>query len=61
VLFRSSGKHWENTLPGLADFYMVGVWDSLTGALFMNALSGKKAMKKICKEDGKKFLAKLRT
>ncbi len=45
----------ENTLPGLANFYMVGAWTTSLGATFMNAFSGKKAIQAVCKEDGKKF------
>ncbi len=54
----SSSKHWENTLPGLANFYFVGVWSSMMGALFMNALSGKKMIQTICRQDGKRFIAR---
>jgi len=48
-------KKGRNTLPGLDNFYMVGIWVTATGALFSNALSGKTAIKDICKRDGKKF------
>ncbi len=48
-------KKLENTLPGLANFYMAGAWTTSLGATFMNALSGKKAVQAICKADGKKF------
>jgi len=43
-------------LPGLSNFYFVGAWATSTGALFSNANSGKKVIKAICPEDGKKFL-----
>ncbi len=46
----------ENTLPGLANFYMVGAWTTSLGATFMNALSGKKAIQTICKMDGRKLV-----
>lgn len=48
----------ENTLPGLANFYMAGMWTTSAGATFMNALSGKKAIQAICQADGKKFTTK---
>ena len=48
-------KKGRNTLPRLDNFYMVGIWVTATGALFSNALSGKTAIKDICKGDGKKF------
>ncbi|OPX87151.1 MAG: Phytoene desaturase (lycopene-forming) [Pelotomaculum sp. PtaB.Bin104] len=47
----------ESTLPGLANFHLVGVWVTSAGALFMNALSGKKIIQSICKNDGKSFIA----
>ncbi|QOX62675.1 NAD(P)/FAD-dependent oxidoreductase [Anoxybacterium hadale] len=43
------------TVPGLKNFYFTGIWTTGAGALFLNALSGKKAIKKICKENGMKF------
>jgi hypothetical protein len=45
----------ETTLPGLANFHLVGAWVTSTGALFANVLSGRTVIKKICKSDGKKF------
>jgi hypothetical protein len=30
------------TLPGLKNFYFAGVWASMAGSLFSNALSGKR-------------------
>ncbi len=50
----------ENTLPGLANFYMVGAWTTSLGATFMNALSGKRAIQTICNVDGKKFAASVK-
>jgi hypothetical protein len=47
----------QNTLPGLEGFYMAGVWVTAAGALFSNALSGRRAIKDICKTDGKRFAA----
>jgi phytoene dehydrogenase-like protein len=46
------------TLPGLSDFYFVGVWASMAPSLFGNALSGRKVIQRLCKNDGRKFLAK---
>lgn len=50
-----TGAGGDMTLPGLDGFYFVGVWASLAGSLFGNALSGKRAVKALCKLDGKKF------
>jgi len=44
-----------NTLPGLAGFYMVGVWVSSTGALFANAATGKRVIRELCKQDKRRF------
>jgi phytoene dehydrogenase-like protein len=52
----SSGKNYEATLPGLSNFYMVGAWATMIGALFMNSMSGKKIINTICKQDKKKFV-----
>lgn len=49
------GRGQETTLPGLANFHLVGVWVTSTGALFANALSGRTLIKTICKNNGKKF------
>ena len=48
------GKYFS-TLPGLEDFYMVGVWATMGGALFFNALSGRKLVSYLCKQDGRRF------
>lgn len=48
-------KKMDNTLPGLTGFYFVGAWATSAGALFVNALSGKRRISAICKKDGKKF------
>lgn len=53
VLF---GGGSETMLPGLSNFYFAGVWATSAGATFINALSGKKIIQKICKMDGKKFI-----
>lgn len=43
------------TLPGLDSFYMVGMWATMGGALFINALSGRKLVRHLCEQDGKRF------
>lgn len=50
-----SGAGGGLTLPGLDGFYFVGVWASLAGSLFGNALSGRRAIKALCERAGKKF------
>jgi phytoene dehydrogenase-like protein len=45
----------DMTLPGLDNFYFVRVWATSAGALFLNALSGKKAIKRLCKKEHQKF------
>jgi len=45
------------TLPGLADFYQVGAWATEAGALFSNALSGRKTIAHLRKQHGKTFRA----
>ena len=42
-------------VPGLGNFYFVGVWATSAGATFLNALSGEKAIKIICKKEQIKF------
>ncbi len=45
----------DMTIAGLDNFYFVGVWATSAGALFLNALSGKKAIKRLCKKEHMKF------
>ena len=45
------------TLPGLANFCMVGQWATSAGSLFSNALSGRTAFKTLRKQQGRKFTA----
>jgi phytoene dehydrogenase-like protein len=52
-----SDKKFKTTLPGLANFYFVGVWATMMGSLFHNANSGKTIIRRICKKDGKEFRA----
>ncbi len=51
-------KSNEITVPGLENFYFTGVWATSAGALFINALSGRKAIQRICRKEGRKFSAK---
>lgn len=48
-LYKNSGM----TVPGLDNFYFVGAWATSAGALFINALSGRKAIQKICRKEGR--------
>ena len=45
----------DNTLPGLANFYMVGQWVEPGGGLPPAAISGREVIQMICKRDGKPF------
>lgn len=48
-------KKFKTTLPGLSNFYFVGIWATVMGSLAHNALSGKTIIRCICKKDGKEF------
>jgi phytoene dehydrogenase-like protein len=50
-----SDKRFKMTLPGLSNFYFVGVWVTMMGSLFHNANSGKAVIRRICAKDGRKF------
>jgi len=50
-----SDKKFKTTLPGLSDFYFVGIWATAMGSLAHNANSGKTIIRRICKKDGKEF------
>jgi phytoene dehydrogenase-like protein len=52
-----SDKKYKTTLPGLSNFYFVGVWATTMGSLFNNANSGNTIIQRICKKDGKEFKA----
>jgi len=52
------GKSAAPGLPGLEDFYFAGTWATSVGALFMNALSGKRVIQGTCRRDGKSFTAR---
>ena len=49
------GSGGDMTLPGLEGFYFAGVWASMAGSLFGNALSGRRAIQAICGKAGKPF------
>ena len=51
------GTGGDMTLPGLRGFYFVGVWASMAGSLFGNALSGKRAIGALCRGVGKEFVS----
>jgi len=51
------GAGGEMTLPGLGGFYFAGVWASMAGSLFGNALSGRRAIQAICRNAGLRFEA----
>jgi phytoene dehydrogenase-like protein len=52
-----SDKKFKTTLPGLSNFYFVGVWATKLSSLTQNANSGKIIIRRLCKKDGKKFKA----
>jgi len=54
-----SDRKFKTTLPGLANFYFVGVWATMMGSLAHNANSGKAIIRRICKKNGKKFTVQL--
>ena len=50
-----SGKTLTETLPGLKNFFMVGHWTRPGGGLPPAAMSARKIVGNICKQDGKDF------
>ena len=52
-----SDKKFKTTLPGLSNFYLVGLWATMVASLSQNANSGKIIIRRICKNDGKRFKA----
>jgi phytoene dehydrogenase-like protein len=50
-------KPMSQTLPGLQNFYMCGQWVEPGGGLPTSAMSAERLIKKLCKEDNKKFRA----
>jgi phytoene dehydrogenase-like protein len=49
-------KPLVQTLPGLNNFYMCGQWVEPGGGLPTGVMSARRLFKKICREDGKKFV-----
>jgi phytoene dehydrogenase-like protein len=43
------------TLPGLSNFYMAGQWITPGGGLPSGLITGRNAIRKICKKEGKRF------
>jgi phytoene dehydrogenase-like protein len=48
-------KPMSQKLPGLSNFHMCGQWVEPGGGLPTGVISGRRLVKAICKEDGKKF------
>ena len=46
----------DKTLPGLADFYMVGQWVMPGGGLPTAVMSGRYVTQIICEQDKKEFI-----
>jgi phytoene dehydrogenase-like protein len=46
----------SKTLPGLADFYMVGQWVQPGGGLPTGVMTGRHVTQIICKHDKKQFV-----
>lgn len=57
VLASVLGFNQRYTLPGLRNFFFAGSWATSAGSLLMNALSGKNVLKKICRQQGIKFIS----
>ncbi len=51
-------KPMSNMLPGLSNFYMCGQWVQPGGGLPTGIISGRGLIKKLCKEDHRKFRTK---
>jgi phytoene dehydrogenase-like protein len=48
-------KPMSQTLPDLENFYMCGQWVEPGGGLPTSVMSGRRLIKRLCKEDGRKF------
>ncbi len=55
----TSDKNFKTTLPGLSNFYLVGIWATMMASLFNNANSGKTIIRRICRQEKKKFVTSL--
>jgi hypothetical protein len=51
----SFGEGMSKTLPGLSNFYMTGQWVEPGGGVPTSAISARKLIKWLCKQDGQKF------
>jgi phytoene dehydrogenase-like protein len=51
------GMNALQTLPGLDRFYFAGSWATSTGALFANALSGRRVIERICRRSSRRLKA----
>ncbi|MBL8965457.1 MAG: NAD(P)/FAD-dependent oxidoreductase [Spirochaetaceae bacterium] len=49
------GKKIARTLPGLANFHMVGQWTNAGGGLPPCAIEGRRLAKRLCKAEGRRF------
>jgi len=54
-----SDRKFKTTLPGLSNFYFVGIWATAMGSLAHNATSGKTIIRRICQKDGRSFKAQV--
>jgi phytoene dehydrogenase-like protein len=55
ILSSMSGKGLSTTLPGLANFYMVGQWAGATIGISTVAIAGRKLVQRLCRADGRRF------
>ncbi|MEI6796435.1 MAG: NAD(P)/FAD-dependent oxidoreductase [Methanomassiliicoccales archaeon] len=55
----ASSTSLDNTLPGLKNLYLAGQWLSPGGGLHTAALSGRKAVKTLCRDQKVKFRSKV--
>lgn len=53
------GKGMSKTLPGLANFYMIGQWVEPAGNVELSAVSGRDVVKMLCAVDRRPFFATL--
>lgn len=52
-------KRMRQTLPGLKNFFMCGQWVEPGGGLPVSVMSGRRLVQTLCKQDGRKFQARL--
>jgi len=50
-------RGFTRTLPGLANFHMAGQWAEAMIGISTAAISGRNAVRSICKRDGRRFRA----